>query len=282
VPKENDVRSADGPTGDGDPRDGLLPAGLGRELESTTLASRSVGRLGTYIYRYAPADGGPGLYLKLARLDSEDNLGDELLRLEWLQFRLRVPEVVSYEEWDGWRGLLIRELSGRPASDPVFASDARVIGAIAETLRQIHALDVTDCPFRGMLDWELDQAERRMCAGAFNRTAFLRHTTGRTPEEVLDELRANRHLARETVFTHGDFCMPNVMMDGWTPSGVLDWAQASVGDRSRDLMAMLGSIEMNCDAQWQDVFLEAYGEDVDPERIRYFTLLDQFFASDDE
>lgn len=51
--------------------------------------------------------------------------------------------------------------------------------------------------------------------------------------------------ADDAVVHHGDFCLPNVMIDPMTltPTGLVDLGQLGRGDRSSDLMDMTHSIE---------------------------------------
>lgn len=266
-----------------DPRVGFLPASLKGPLATSELEESIVGRLGTRIYRFRDRASGSRSYLKVAATGSDDSLTDEHHRLLWLQDRLPVPRILGYQEWDTWVALWIAELPGSPASDPRHSSETRAVVLLAELLSSIHSLNIDSCPFRDVLDRDLREAERRIRSGALNHSLFARHANGRRPQAVFDELVATRGIVRETEFTHGDYCMPNVILNDGRPSGVIDWAQAGVGDPSRDLMAMIESIERNSGPGRSSLFIETYGPDrVSPERIRYFALLDLFHASDSD
>ena len=75
-------------------------------------------------------------------------LAGERDRLEWLQGRLPVPEVVGFFQAAGDDWLMTRELPGVPlyhrSVDWPHSRAARVLG---EILRAIHATDAADCPF---------------------------------------------------------------------------------------------------------------------------------------
>ena len=54
---------------------------------------------------------------------------------------------------------------------------------------------------------------------------------------------------------------------------------AGVSDRHRDFMSIELTIKRNCGEEWIPEFYEVYGAgEVDPERIRFFWLLDRFFS----
>jgi aminoglycoside 3'-phosphotransferase-2 len=62
-------------------------------------------------------------------------------------------------------------------------------------------------------------------------------------------------------------------------SGVIDWGIAGIADPHRDFMAIWDSIAFNFGKTWIRRFFEAYGVvKPDQDRIRFYNLLDRFFA----
>lgn len=80
-----------------------------------------------------------------------------------------------------------------------------MIEVVAATLVSVHALPIADCPFEGLLESELSEAEGRLADGLVVRTDF-KESYGEAPEASLAWLRSNTSLVRDMVFTHGDFC----------------------------------------------------------------------------
>ena len=61
---------------------------------------------------------------------------------------------------------------------------------------------------------------------------------------------------------HGDFCLPNIMLDNWQFSGFIDLDGAGVGDRHIDLFWGMWSLQFNLKTdQYRQRFLDAYGRD---------------------
>lgn len=247
-----------------------------RIVAAARLEDYHEGRLGTRIYRYRRTDGS-GLYVKSGTGEAGRDLRAERARLEWIKGKLPAPEIELYDSRDGQETLVLSEIRGTPShlvKDP--AAAARLAG---KGLQCIHALDAAACPFQDVLSEELAEAERRTRERKLNLKEFSEATGGRSPEEVLRELQASRGMIRDLVFTHGDYCMPNVLLNGNRIAGFVDWGIAGVADLHRDLMAMSESITFNCGAEWLSEFYAAYGMLApDPERIRYYTLLDAFFG----
>src|ERR1700692_648203 len=75
-------------------------------------------------------------------------LAGERDRLEWLQGRLPVPEVLGFFQAAGDDWLMTREVPGVPFYHPsVGWPPSRVARVFGEILRTIHATDAADCPF---------------------------------------------------------------------------------------------------------------------------------------
>lgn len=236
------------------------------------------GRLGSSISRLLLSDD-RSVYLKEGMGEAAADLKEELRRLEWLRGRLPVPAADRLPDTgDGVFRILLESLPGHP-SHYARVPKAQRVDILAQTLRDIHAVSVDSCPFRDTLEHELAEAERRIIMKKLDMDAFLEGTKGTTPTQVLAKLQATRGIIQETVFTHGDYCLPNVMIEKGRLSGIIDWGIAGVADPHRDFMAVADSIEYNLGPDWVERFFDAYGGPrPDKERIRYYKLLDQFYA----
>ena len=75
---------------------------------------------------------------------------------------------------------------------------------------------------------------------------------------------------KQDTFIHGDFCLPNIILDNWKFSTFIDVGQAGVGDRHIDLYWVLWSLNYNLKTdKYTDYFLEQYGkEKVDMELLK--------------
>lgn len=63
------------------------------------------------------------------------------------------------------------------------------------------------------------------------------------------------------------------MIDAGQVSGYLDLGELGLAYRWWDLAVATWSLTWNLGPGWEDLFLETYGIDADPERSRYFRLL---------
>jgi kanamycin kinase len=225
------------------------------------------------------------VFLKIAPVSSDPDPGSSLRaeaeRLEWMRSRgVNVPEVVQFLEQDGLEYLLTSALPERDASNEWAASEVPgVVEALADGLRLLHSIPITDCPFDQRLEFKITQARERVRHGLINLEDLDQERLGRTAEHLLEELLERRPTHEDLVFCHGDYCVPNVILDG-SSIGFVDVGRAGIADRWQDLALMTRSLESDMNPQFNGLserFLERYGVTPDLEKRDFYRLLDEFF-----
>ncbi|MBQ7980183.1 MAG: phosphotransferase [Oscillospiraceae bacterium] len=67
---------------------------------------------------------------------------------------------------------------------------------------------------------------------------------------------------RQDTFIHGDFCLPNIMLDNWKFNAFIDVGLSGVGDWHIDIYWALWSLNYNLKTdKYTDYFLDLYGRD---------------------
>ncbi len=223
------------------------------------------------------SEGGENLYLKTAlRFDSE--LAEEKQKLEWLAGKLPVPEVRLFVQTDDRDYLLISEVEGKGAHEDLWKEDVpRAIRLLAEGVQLIHGLPVADCPFDETLKAKIEQARRRMTLGLVDESDFDEARLGRTADDLFRELLATKPTNENLVFTHGDYCLPNIIFKDWQISGFIDWTRAGISDSYQDIALLARSVEFNFGVEWLPFLFEALKLELDLEKVNFYTLLDEFF-----
>ncbi len=106
----------------------------------------------------------------------------------------------------------------------------RLCRVLAETMRFLHSRPIDDIPLSPCME------------------TYAQHGK-------------DRYLKRDT-FIHGDFCLPNIILDDWRFSTFIDVGLAGVGDKHIDIYWALWSLEYNLKTdKYNDVFLDIYGRD---------------------
>lgn len=84
--------------------------------------------------------------------------------------------------------------------------------------------------------------------------------------DAYGDLENNSKLKCDTLI-HGDFCLPNVMLENGKFCSFIDVGQAGVGDKHIDIFWVLWSLEYNLKTdKYNDYFLDLYGrENIDSE-----------------
>ena len=73
---------------------------------------------------------------------------------------------------------------------------------------------------------------------------------------------ADLNFIKQDTFIHGDFCLPNIILDNWKFSTFIDLGFAGVGDRHLDIYWVLWSLNHNLKTdRYTDYFLDLYGKE---------------------
>jgi aminoglycoside 3'-phosphotransferase II len=265
----------------------VLPPPLAADLGKHSRTEIGTGESGDTVLRFDRPNG-TTVFLK-ARPTSPGSsarpLFDEAERMGWMHaVGLPVPAVLQYHEWKGHEYLLLTAVPGTEASAGRPAEQhGAVVAALAAGLRTLHATNISACPFDQTIRARLAAAESRLRAGAVREDDFDAARQGRSANDLYAELVATPAPAEERRFTHGDYCLPNVLLvddraGGLRVSGFVDCGNAGIADPYQDLALCARSVAGNLGDEWVPRLFAAYGlERVDDVKIRYYQLLDEFF-----
>jgi aminoglycoside phosphotransferase (APT) family kinase protein len=201
-----------------------------------------------------------------------------------------VPEPLAFEP-DGGRfetaGMLMAEVEGTSVAPRLLrkpeyeAARERLPGQLAETLAQIHAIDLAsldgvlpDPPGDSALA-QIEEWERQLDAVGEPLPAV---------ELGLRWLRANLPEPAEARLVHGDYRLGNFIVDERGLAAVIDWELAHLGDPAEDVGWLcirswrFGNDELPVAGVGElDKFLAAYesagGSPIDAERLRFWEVL---------
>lgn len=183
-------------------------------------------------------------------------------------------EVMAYlpleKDW-----LVTRAVPGEDCLDRKYQERPKWLSeTLGQLLRMLHSTDATGCPVP-------DRNE------SYVSTALCNHDAGiaspgfmgfSSAEDAWDVVKHNPDILDSRVLLHGDYCLPNVMLNNWRFSGFIDVGCGGIGDRHIDLFWGCWSILHNLkDSRWCSRFLDAYGrQDVDTEKLRILSAFEVF------
>lgn len=219
-------------------------------------------------------DTGEGFYLKKS---PKCSLAKEAAMTAFFHSKGLAPEVLAYES-DEFDWMLTRRVIGEDCTDPMYLSDPkRLCDLTAKLLRQLHEVDISDCPVNRTADY-LATAQENYRQRRYDITLFPDNWGYATPEEAWAEIEANGDRLASDTLLHGDYCLPNIMLDNWNFSSFIDLDSAGIGDRHVDLFWGMWSLNFNLktDAFCQR-FLDVYGRDrIETERFRTIAAIEVF------
>lgn len=220
-----------------------------------------------------------GYYLKIGA-----ELGRETKMTEYFHKKGLGAEVLYYGR--GERDILLtRAVPGEDCTHSMYLGEPeRLCDLLATRLRQLHELDFSDCPAQDRLGEYFALAEKNYFADTYNKEHFPDSFGYSSGEEAWRALSEGKHLLQPEVLIHGDYCMPNIMLDNWHFSGFIDLGGAGVGDRHIDLFwgrwslgfNLRNSAGVNIPAL-QERFFDAYGRDkIDGEKVKIVAAAEVF------
>jgi kanamycin kinase len=220
---------------------------------------------------FLDADG--GLYLKTAAggsLKKEAIMDDYFFKKG-----IGAPEVVKYSEGErDW--LLTSRVGGEDCTYADYLADPkRLCDLLATKLRELHETDFFDCPVKDHTANYLATAERNYRNGQFDLSYFDENST---PEKAWRILQDGKSLLKTDTLLHGDYCLPNVMLDNWQFSGFIDLGNGGVGDRHVDLFWGAWTLNFNLKTDaYRDRFFDGYGRDkIDTEMLKVIAAAEVF------
>ncbi len=214
-------------------------------------------------------------FLKVASAGWSPSLEAEARRMEWGRRHLPVPRVVDFGSISQRQWLLTERIPGRNGVDPVLAQyPERLVRTLASGLWRFHQTPVSECPFDFRLDRALAHARQRLEAGVIRpEVDFHAEFAHFSAVEAVEWLETMRPKSESLVVCHGDYCPPNILVEGGIATGFVDLGELGVADRWWDLAVATWSVTWNFGPGLEDLFLDGYGIERDQARIEYFRLL---------
>lgn len=206
---------------------------------------------------YIEKDG--GLYLKIAE---RGTLAREAQMTAYFHKKGLGTEVLMHlsEERDY---LLTRAVRGEDLTHERYLSDPkRLCDTCATLLRALHEREFADCPIQARMTEYLALADKNYKTGKFDASLFPEGIGFQNADEAYAVLNEGRNSFKNDTLIHGDYCLPNVILDHWRFSSFIDLGNGGVGDKHVDLFWGAWTLFYNLKTdKYRDRFFDAYGRD---------------------
>ncbi len=228
------------------------------------------------------------MVLKMEKQGEESDKEHAMMR--WLTGKLPVPQVFCTATEEGTNYLLMSRVPGEMSCAPEYLENPReMVRLLAEGLRMLWHIDVTDCPYDHSIENKLRLAARRVAEYPEIPDNADPETFGEggfsSPAHLLQWLQENKP-EEDLVFSHGDYCLPNIFLRDGEISGFIDLGRSGVADRYQDIALCYRSLKHNFDGTYggkiypdfrPELLFEELDMEPDWEKVRYYILLDELF-----
>lgn len=219
-------------------------------------------------------DNDGGLYLKTA---PKGTLAKEAAMTGFFHSKGLAAQVLAYESLDAdW--LLTARIPGEDCIDAMYLADPqRLCDTTAQLLRMLHDTDPIGCPINRTADY-LATARKNYQEANYDSSLFPDNWGYRTAEEAWRVVEENAGYLQTDTLLHGDYCLPNIMLNNWQFSGFIDLDAGGIGDRHIDLFWGMWSLQFNLKTdRYRERFLDVYGrESVNEEMFPIISAFEVF------
>ena len=189
-----------------------------------------------------------------------------------------VIEYFSHEQSErDW--LLSEKISGDDGiAQKYLEHPERLCDIWAEQLAILHGLDYSDCPVQNHTEWLIKRAEHNKRADNYDKSNFPDSFGYKFAEEAWAVVETQGHLLQNNALLHGDYCLPNIILDNWQFKGFVDVGSGGVGDRHVDIFWGLWTLFWNLHTHdYRQRFIDAYGRDkIDENMLRIVAAIEVF------
>ncbi len=133
--------------------------------------------------------------------------------------------------------LITRRIPGEDCTDRIYLENPeRLCDTTAGLLRQLHENNGSGCPVENRLKSYIAAVEIGCDRQHYEPELFSGIWEFSSFEETREAAREGiRYLVRDALI-HGDYCLPNIILDNWKLSGFIDLGNGGIGDRHIDIL----------------------------------------------
>ena len=200
-----------------------------------------------------------GFYLKRS---AKDTLAIEAKMTDYFYKKGLSAEVISYISDDA-DYMLTRKVKGEDCTHKDYLEEPkRLCDLLAERLRLLHETACADCPVIDRMSGYISLAQKNYKSGSYDLSYYSSGYGEISVDNAWAVLQEGKREFKNEVLLHGDYCLPNIMLDNWSFSGFIDVGNGGVGDRHVNLFWGAWTLNFNLGTdKYRERFFDAYGRD---------------------
>ena len=176
-------------------------------------------------------------------------------------------------------GLVTERIKGEDCTFAEHLQDPKKLcDVLAETMLMLHSEDITDCPIPDRMKDYKNMVLENYQRGVFDPLCFSKKLEGLGRQEYFEFFCKKSSSLKSDTLIHGDFCLPNILLNDMKFSGFIDVGNGGVGDLHVDVFWCIWTLKFNLKTdRYTDYFLDAYGRDrIDDERLLLIECAEAF------
>lgn len=221
------------------------------------------------------ADKDSGYFIKSS---AKGALKDEAIMTEYFNSLNLSARVIDYISLD--KDYLVTErISGEDCiADKYLANPTKLCDTLAENLSFLHSIDFKDCPIKNHTERYLARAKANYLNGNYDKSMFPDSFGYRSAEDARRVIQANSKVLKCDTLLHGDYCLPNILLNDWKLSGFIDVGSGGVGDKHVDIFWAIWTLLFNLKTnKYSGRFIDAYGRDrINNDTLRLVAAIEVF------
>lgn len=262
----------------------LIPDKIKTFTGSRSFELDTIGKSGSQVLRFED------MVLKIQNNNEESK--NELEMMTWLSKRLSVPSVLCAEINNQIQYLLMSRVPGEMScSEHLLQTPEKLVKLLAEGLKTMWDVDITGCPCDNSIDNKLKAAAFLVQNNRCSMEDVEPDTYGpdgfESPAELLCWLEEHKP-QEDIVFSHGDFCLPNIFICEGKISGFIDLGRSGTADRYQDIALCYRSLRDNLSGRYSQEgpkknnfdpmqLFEELNIVPDWDKMKFYMLLDELF-----
>ncbi|MFN3590103.1 MAG: APH(3') family aminoglycoside O-phosphotransferase [Spirosomataceae bacterium] len=207
------------------------------------------------------------------------SLRNEYLNYQFLAGKVPVPRVQFYASWQNHDVLCMIKIKGQTLDSQIHhANPSDIVRQYARALKLLHTIPIQNAPIRQTIQEKVVEAGIRIKEHLVDIEDFQKENRDMSSEDLYKKLVTNIPQNTELVFTHGDYCLDNILFDASGLTGFIDMGRGGVADKYQDIALAVRSIRDEFSEDFLPLFFEEYGiSAVSYDKIDFYILLDEFF-----
>lgn len=194
------------------------------------------------------------------KVSHKNSLYDEYIMTKYFHDIGLSAKVLDYKSYD-YDYLITEKINGENCIDTQYLNNPnRLVETLAMILKNLHQLKTNTVPRYFRTNEYINKVKINYKNNYFQKEYFAPIISFDSIEKSYEFINKNCHKLNNNTLVHGDYCLPNIILNNWDFSGFIDLGLAGQGDKHFDIFWGMWSIYYNTkDINYSKKFLKLYG-----------------------